>query len=202
MYIDDKIISEGIEQIDDWDLVTACRAGNEHLFEILVRRHYELIVNIGYRFFGDMSQAYDTAQEVFVKVYGRLDSITPGSQPFVHLLCRITTNMCRSKYRKRRSESETVSKGKVNFWYEHDRAGEVEGFDDETAQAIRLVNDALGRIKPDERMVLILAHVSELKTSEIASIVNKPDYTVRRMIRRAKEKVRKLIARSSLEDYA
>jgi RNA polymerase sigma-70 factor, ECF subfamily len=187
---------------DDWELVAYCQKEKNLFFPKLVKRHYALVVNIGFRFFSDQETAKDMAQEVFLKVYHHLEEFRPGKQPFVHWLCRITTNHCRSHYRKQSSEKRAVVGGKVDFWYQDDGADPLEHFDDQTKSNIDYVNQALQRIKPNERIVLILSHMAELKTCDIAPIVKKPEYTVRRMLRRAEEKMRKLITQRITEQNA
>lgn len=190
--------SECTRVLEDWELVQSLYVEKEFCFSELVRRHYELVVNIGYRFFSDMQLARDNAQEVFLKLYLDHENIKPGKQPFVHWLCRVTSNNCRSLYRKKNSELKAVTGGKVDFWY-----GDRElWLDTQHTESIKCVNEALKKINADDRMVLILSHIAELKTHEIAEIEKIPEYTVRRKIKRAERKLHKLISQLVLEDYA
>ncbi len=184
--------------LEDWELVQNLFIEKESCFSELVRRHYQLVVNISYRFFSDMQLARDNAQEVFLKLYLDHANIKRGKQPFVHWLCRVTSNNCRSLYRKKNSELKAVSGGKVDFWHE-DREYRL---DTQDSESIRCVNEALKKINADDRMVLILSHIAELKTHEIAEIEKIPEYTVRRRIKRAEKKLHRLIAQLVLEDYA
>lgn len=187
-----------IRNREDWDLVQNLKTEKEPCFSELIRRHYELVVNIGYRFFSDMQIARDNAQEVFIKLYLEYENIKSEKQPFVHWLCRVTSNSCRSLYRKKCSEVNTVSGGKVDFWY-----GEIENqIDGPDSESVQRVNEALKKIDADDRMILILSHIAELKTNEIAEIEKIPEYTVRRKVRRAEKKLHKLISQLVLEDYA
>ena len=191
-----------MESHDDWELVSACKNEKDHFFPILVRRHYALVVNIGYRFFSDRMHAEDMAQEVFLKLYHHIGQLRRGNQPFVHWLCRTTSNCCRSFYRKQSSEKRTIETEKVLFWYQDKEADAANRIDEETKQDIEYINDSLRRIKPNERIVLILSHIAELKTCDIAPMIKKPEYTVRRLLRRAEEKIRKLITQRILEKHA
>lgn len=187
-----------IRVLEDWELVQNLNTEKEFCFSELVRRHYELVVNIGYRFFSDMQLARDNAQEVFLKIYLDHEKIKPGKQPFVHWLCRVASNGCRSLYRKNSSELKAVTGGKVDFWY-----GDGEHWlCNEDTESIRCVNEALKKIDADDRVILILSHIAELKIHEIAEIEKIPEYTVRRKIKRAEKKMYKLIAQLVLEDYA
>jgi len=126
------------------------------------------------------------------------ENIKQMEQPFVHWLCRVTSNNCRSLYRKKNSELKAVTGGKVDFWY-----GEGEHkLDTKNSESIKYVNEALKKINANDRIFLILSHIAELKTNEIAEIEKIPEYTVRRKIKRAEKKLHKLIAQLVLEDYA
>lgn len=187
-----------VKNLEDWELVQNLKTEKDPCFSELVRRHYELVVNIGYRFFSDIHLARDNAQEVFLKLYLEHEKIKSLKQPFVHWLCRVTSNSCRSLYRKRSCELRTVTGGKVDFWY-----GDMEHLlDGQDSESIQCVNEALKEIDADDRMILILSYIAELKTNEIAEIEQIPEYTVRRKIRRAEKKMHKLITQLVLEDYA
>ena len=196
--------SDSVESpYDDWELVRQCQENRKRYFPVLVERHYALVVNIGYRFFLDRELAEDMAQEVFLKVFNKFNGLKEGKQPFVHWLCRITTNQCRSMYRKRTSEKNTVTSGKVDYWFGDESVSAADELvDDEKKISIRMVNEALKELKADERMVMILCHFAEMKTREIASAMKAHEYTVRRLLRRAEEKMRKIVAQRTLEHYA
>ncbi len=186
----------------DWDLVYECLGGNESCFSELVRRHFSLVFNICYRFFSDKQVAEDASQDVFLKVYEKIknSSLSQGRTPFVHWLCRVTTNTCKSIYRKQRSERKNIDHREVDFWY-GDRKGDMEGsYSDSEKQAVDYVNMGLQTIDKEERMVLILSHMLELKTKEISSIVKKPGYTVRRELKRGEEKLRKYVKQRMIRD--
>ena len=86
----------------------------------------------------------------------------------------------------------------MDFWY-----GEGEHkLDTKNSESIKYVNEALKKINANDRIFLILSHIAELKTNEIAEIEKIPEYTVRRKIKRAEKKLHKLIAQLVLEDYA
>ncbi len=186
---------------DDWELVCDCRREKNSFFPLLMERHYRLVFNIAYRFFLDRGVAEDMAQDVFLSVYHEIDHVKPGKQPFVHWLCRVTSNCCRSQYRKRSSEKRAVAAGKVDHWYGDEAAGPAERIDDETGKAIEYVNGALVLLKPKERMALILSHIADLRTCQIAPMLKIPEYTVRRLLRRAEEKMRKSISRRIFETH-
>src|SRR5215472_13509513 len=65
----------------------------------LVRQHSARVYRLAYRLTGNMHDAEDLTQEVFVRVFRSLDSYTPGT--FEGWLHRITTNLFLDMARRR-----------------------------------------------------------------------------------------------------
>src|SRR5437016_12247167 len=72
-------------------LIDRSAAGDQEAFRQLVLRYHRLVMNVAFRALGELSQAEDVAQEVFIKVYKAL----PGyrhDKPFKHWLHRVAAN--------------------------------------------------------------------------------------------------------------
>ena len=87
-----------MENKDDWQIVQACKTDKKQ-FDHLVKRHYELVVNISFRILLSSEKAKDAAQEIFLKAYQWIDKLKED-QPFKHWLCKITSNHCINLYNK------------------------------------------------------------------------------------------------------
>ncbi len=87
---------ENIGEDPDADLVSAFQSGNTHAFDQLVLRYKDRIFNLCYRSLGDYQEAYDTAQEIFIKVYKNLKSFR-GEASFLTWLYTIAGNTCKNK---------------------------------------------------------------------------------------------------------
>ena len=57
------------KEIPSEDLMARIAKGDDDAFEILVSRHQTSILNLIYRLVGDMTQAKDLSQEVFIRVW-------------------------------------------------------------------------------------------------------------------------------------
>src|SRR5687767_7511246 len=88
---------------DDPDhlLVVQVRAGDEDALKQLIKRHREKIRNLVFLTMGPEIQADDLVQEVFTKVYFKLDKFRFESR-FTTWLYRLTVNHCKDALRRRK----------------------------------------------------------------------------------------------------
>ena len=54
---------------EDTDLMMRFQNGEESCFEALVERHKQRVFNIAYRYLGNVHDAEDVAQQVFINIY-------------------------------------------------------------------------------------------------------------------------------------
>ena len=67
---------EGLAQLDRSDLISRARRGDDAAWEMLVRDHQEAIFRLAYLLLGDAHEAEDIAQDVFVRAFRALDTLT------------------------------------------------------------------------------------------------------------------------------
>jgi RNA polymerase sigma-70 factor (ECF subfamily) len=68
-------VSQYIEPVDSTSLLLRARDGDASAFEALVRMYQSSVFSIGYRMLNRRDAAEDLAQDVFLQLYRRLDSI-------------------------------------------------------------------------------------------------------------------------------
>lgn len=168
-------------------------------FKKLVLENQERVRNICFRFLGDMDDADDAAQEVFIQVYESLKGFRNESEVTTWIY-RIAVNksldMIRRKKRKKRfalltsvfvdSEEEI----EISIPAEGDPGKELED-----AERKRILDEALGKIPESQRTALILSKTQGFSNNEIAEIMNITVSAVESLIHRAKTNLRKLLLR-------
>jgi RNA polymerase sigma-70 factor (ECF subfamily) len=176
------------------ELVARCREGDPTAFAGLVALHEAMVFNLAGRLLGDVEEARDVAQEVFLQVYRRLGRFE-GRSSLKTWIYRIVVNQCHNRRR---------------FWQRHGRDKEEE-LDERFAAPVTSGRDqwhaspyeqarsreragrvqaALLQLSFDQRSVLVLREVEGLSCEEVASTLGIPDGTVKSRLSRAREALR------------
>ena len=162
----------------------------------IVERHSDRVYRLAYRLTGNRPDAEDLTQEVFVRVFRRLDTYTPGT--FEGWLHRITTNLFLDQARrKQRIRFDTLSDERASTLRSAGPAPDA-------ALAERLFDDdverALASLPPDFRAAVVLCDVEGLSYDEIADILGAKLGTVRSRIHRGRAMLRRALAHRAPED--
>ncbi|HBQ25671.1 MAG TPA: RNA polymerase subunit sigma-24, partial [Syntrophomonas sp.] len=75
--------------------------GDTRAFEELVSHYHNKIYALAYRYMGNEEDAYDMAQEAFLKAFRSLHTFK-GNSSFSTWLYRVTTNVCLDELRRRK----------------------------------------------------------------------------------------------------
>jgi len=177
----------------DWELIKRFLEGDEGAFNRLVLSYQNRVYGLCYRITGNLDEAEEVAQEIFITVYKSLKNFR-GESRFSTWLYRITVNHCknRMKYLGRRgyytSESYDqpleVEDGEVS------RQIEAEGMDAlgilEQKETQRLVQAKISELDEEHREVILLRDMEGLSYEEIAEILGLREGTVKSRIHRAR----------------
>ena len=179
----------------DIELVEGCRRGDEAAWRELVRRHTRKVFGLAYRFAGRVDEAEDLTQEVFVKVYERLERYRADTGSFGTWLMTVARNHAIDHYRRRREERLRT----------FDAAEDLERFASreerqdrslEREERARLVRRAVRSLPRELREALVLCDLQGLAYEEIAESLGVPLGTVKSRINRGRlELARRLLGR-------
>lgn len=183
---------------DDVDLVRRILAGDESLFEVLVRRYQARVVAHVSRMVGNRDDAFDLAQEIFLKVFQALDRYNPDFK-FSTWLFRIAGNAAIDHLRKRRPRTVPLeipdpdSRSGVSV-VEHESAvldpyGELRN-----VQRGQAIGKAIAELPPEFRELITLRHFGGLSYEEIARVKNMPLGTVKNKLFRARVVLKERLA--------
>ena len=90
------------------ELIKKSAEGNSDAFEMLIAPYMQPVVNHAYMMLGDKEDAYDMAQETFVKAFVSLKSFG-GQSSFKTWLFKIATNVCLDFLRKKKRRPNVLS---------------------------------------------------------------------------------------------
>ena len=175
------------ETTSDQGLILLARSGDHRGFSMLFVRYRERLFNAMLRLAGSSSAADDLVQDAFMRAFTKLDTFRGESQ-FYSWLFRIAINLRRSYFKHVARE---VLIGELSA--RHDHPGRISSPDCqmEVAEVVREVRNALNRIGPHHRTILILREYERLSYREISERLEIELGTVRSRIARARERMRR-----------
>ena len=175
----------------DERLVASALGGEEDAFAELVRRHKRRVFATASRFARDDHQVDDIAQEVFVRAFRSLGKFR-GESPFEHWLARITVSACYDFLRKERRVREQVALGPVEFEL---RDGSIDRAV-AAGRARELLDFAMRKLSPEERLILTLCELDERPIREVAELTGWTESNVKVRAFRARQNLRKILENS------
>jgi RNA polymerase sigma-70 factor (ECF subfamily) len=185
---------------DDHRLIAECLAGNTDAFGSLVRRYQDRLYHTVYRLVDHAEDALDVVQEAFLNAYQSLESFK-GDSLFFTWLYRIAVNTAISLKRKQRAMVRIDAGRAGEGGVEPPDPSELSrpGHALEQAEQERRVQQALARLSPEHRTVLVLKDMEGQKYEAMAAILKVPIGTVRSRLHRARLELRELLERGEGE---
>ncbi|HEV2359647.1 MAG TPA: sigma-70 family RNA polymerase sigma factor [bacterium] len=160
-------------------------------YDTIVQRYARHVYNIAYRMTGNEADARDLSQEAFLRVYRALRRVQPGA-PLESWLYRIVSNLYIDLLRRRpRARVESLDapidtpRGEITREFPDAAANPEAVFERQHIDAA--IQQALGVLSPDLRMVVVLSDIEGFAYEEIAAILRVPLGTVKSRLHRARQ---------------
>ena len=173
-------------------LLNRCRQGDELAWEVLVRQHQGRICAIAYGYLGDQDEAFDLAQEIFVRIYQRLHTCE-DAEKFQAWMTRIARNACIDHLRrlKARPPRQDIPADEM-----HNLAGGMSDPEQDWVQNNRkkLVFRAMQELSEINREIILLKDIQELSLEEVADLLDVPVGTVKSRSSRARIELARIIS--------
>ena len=181
----------------DAEVVDQIVSGNVNAFEVLLQRYEAHVVRIVKKHI-PFDKVEEVAQDVFIRVYQSLPNFKRDDS-FKQWLSTITIRTCydfwRKHYRYREIPVSSLSE-KHQIWLEEATATKSsQSFDERYSQkeAREVLDWALDRLSPEDRMVLELVYLEGYSVKEAASLLGWSTVNVKVRSFRARKKLHKLI---------
>jgi RNA polymerase sigma-70 factor (ECF subfamily) len=170
------------------DAIQAARAGDLAAFESIMRRYERLVLSVALRLTGNLEDAQDVSQEVFLKLHKNLHKVEASSN-FSGWLYRVTVNVCHDLRKKRPADLALEDAGEVA----------AAGTDPQQSAAEwerrRVLALSLRMLSAKERAALVLRDLEGLSTEEVARALGSSEATVRSQVSKARVKVKDFVER-------
>ncbi len=177
--------------VTEQDLILKSRRGEIGAFEQLVIEYQSKIYTLCYRYLGNEEDAYDMAQETFIKAFRSMDSFR-GKSSFGTWLYRVASNVCLDEIRRRKRRVPTISihepveTGDGDLEKElADARPTVEELYEQQEMSL-YIQSILDAMKPQHKTVIILRDMMGLSYEEIGQVLNCSIGTVKSRLSRAR----------------
>jgi RNA polymerase sigma-70 factor (ECF subfamily) len=187
--------------VDDHLLIRESKRGDQRAFDRFVTRHRTRVVGIARSMVSDEEDAYDLAQEAFMRAYRSLKRFRGDCAPLTWLT-RIMVNTCvdwqrRQKVRrgfmflvgKRESDSPSIEETAVDASWDADPTQVLEG-----SKIRGIVKKTLNELPVRQRAAFVLRHFEGLNTKEVAAALQCAEGTAKVHLHRATERLREALA--------
>ncbi|MCS6244474.1 MAG: RNA polymerase sigma factor [Opitutus sp.] len=188
MRVETTMSEAGVERNDE-ELARALSRGEERALDVLMTRWQVPLRAFLYRYLHNEADAFDLAQETFVRVYRHRANYQEGKR-FSTWMFQIGLNLARDHARRRvrrpmvalEDAPEAVSEGDP-------REGTL------GAERARAVREAIGELPESLREAVLLFEYEHKSHAEIAAIVGASAKAVETRLHRAREQLRKGLRR-------
>lgn len=189
-----------LPNLPDADVARLAQQGREAAFRELVRRYERPVYSLVFRMVRDGATAEDLAQDTFIKVLNHIDKYRPEFK-FSSWLFKIANNVAIDFLRRRRLDTISMD-GSPNAATAQDI--EATSFDiaDHAESALdemeakelgSAIERAIGSLRPEYRLCIMLRHVEGRSYEEIAATLDLPLGTVKTYIHRARHQLREAL---------
>lgn len=194
--------SEDRSPIPDAALVKASQGGDTGAFEELVARHRDKMYARAYSIVHNEEEALDLSQEAWIKAWQRLGQFE-GESSFTTWLTRITINLCLDHLRRTqrfRAEPLPESSEEPEAWERLLPPVWINPTQRlESAELRQRIDEAMGKLTPAHRAVLVLHEFEGMEYRQIAETLGISIGTVMSRLFYARRRLAALL--SDLEDH-
>jgi RNA polymerase sigma-70 factor (ECF subfamily) len=164
-------------------------------FEPLVERYRQRVWRLAYQVLRDREEAWDCAQEAFVRAFHSLPSFR-GQSAFYTWLFRITVNLATDRQRARAAQARAFGAERVPEEEWMRTTADPGPGPDQSATRVEQrerIRHALDSLPPKARTIIMLSDVEGLSYREIAEVLGCPIGTVMSRLHNARKRLKALL---------
>jgi RNA polymerase sigma-70 factor (ECF subfamily) len=185
-------VSPAFKDLDETALIERCRAGDVAAFEPLVEKYRQRVWRLAFQVLRDREEAWDCAQDAFVRAFQSLGSFR-GQSAFYTWLFRIAMNVATDRLRSRGAQARAFGTQAIPAEEWERTAPDPEARPDQAAIGVERrerISQALDTLPPNARAIIMLSDVEGLSYREIATVLNCPIGTVMSRLHNARKRLR------------
>ena len=172
------------------ELIKSALSGNEDgydtLYELTKQKAYYVALSIAKNEY----DAKDILQESYLKAFSHLAEVNPPEK-FDIWLNQIVANESKNYIKKKRPELFSDIEAEFDREFEAESSSEkIPHEAADNAEKNRLITQIINELPDDERLIVLMYYYQEMKTKEIAKVLNIPLTTVKYKLLSARKKMK------------
>ncbi len=179
----------------DVRLMVQVRTEEPGAFEALVERYQNRLVGIFFHLVGNIDEAEDLCQEVFLRIYKARKGYRPRAK-FSTWLFTIANNLALNHLRNKGRKASLSIGGTTGSQAVSPVGKQLEGREGTPSAQMRkaelsdLVREALGSLNEDQKMAVLLNKFEEMSYAEIADVMGRSPAAIKSLLARARNQLR------------
>jgi RNA polymerase sigma-70 factor, ECF subfamily len=181
---------------DDATLVQWAMGGDRRAFDVLYRRHVDVVWSRLTRLIGPDPEREDLTQQIFMDVFRNLSRYR-GEASFRTYLGRVAVNVACDHLGGRRRRPQAISAEILETLIAPEASPEAQA---EQRQRLQQTWTLLDSIKPKKRVAFILRTVEGMSLEEVSGLVGASVATVAKRVKHAEHEIVRLLSRRSRDE--
>lgn len=163
---------------------------NEDVLDNLIEKYSDRLIKYCYTILGNYQDAEDAAQDTFIRIYYKIDSIA-NEAAIVTYMYRISYSISIDMLRKKKRQNKLTEKyGKQ---LQEEAVYDISQRDNLISEEL---NEALMTLKPLDRALLHGIAVEEMAYKELSVVFGKSEMVLRKRYERARKKLQSILNES------
>lgn len=188
------ILSE--DNVDEQQAIRRLKNGDIDGLEFLVQRHQAKATRVAYLVTQDLDLAEDVVQDSFIRAYRFIRSFD-ATRPFEPWFLRSVVNASVKVMQRSAKQVDVLSDADDGEWAQFLSGDESVEAQIESAQFQHRLWDAMQKLSPRQRAVIVQRYYLEMSEKEMAAEADVARGTVKWLLNAARERLRALLAERS-----
>ncbi|PVW15832.1 RNA polymerase sigma factor [Marixanthomonas spongiae] len=182
--------------LTDSEVVNKVRSGQKELFELLIRRHNQLLFRVVRSYVDKEKDAEDVMQEAYIKAFQKLHQFRHDAK-FSTWLVRIGINEALQRKRRLKTK-QTINIEQTQFINQLENTAAMNPENQMIhAQSKAFIEEAIQALPEKYKIVYMLREVEQFSISEISESLQLSESNVKVRLHRAKKKMKKYLFKAT-----
>ncbi len=172
---------------------------NSEAFQRIVDEYTDMVYNLGLNFLNNRQDAEEVTQDVFMKVFTKMESTFRNESSIKTWIYRITVRTCLDKIKSRKSIKNlpletAVGGSEILDW--NAKTIDHPGILLEHKEELETLFRCIDKLPVRQKTVLLLKYVEQLSLADISDITGEKEKTIESLLSRARKNLKEYLLKT------